>query len=1376
MRHRTGRGWNVFLMAAAIVSLCCFAPAPAKAQNSSAGTVVGQVVDAQGKAIVGAVVTLTNQASNGVTPTITNSVGRYSFTNLQPGTYALSVKKDGFKTATIANQAVIVGKPLTLNVPMQVGEASQTVEVTASGAELQTMNATVGNSITGAAIMQLPNINRDANSLTMLQPNLSADGGVAGAALDQNSFTVDGGNNSNDMDGSNSVYTNATGGETSGVIPTPAESVEMFTVSTNNQAADVNSAAGSSVSMVTKRGTGAVHGSVYEYYLGSYLAANDWSDNRAGTPRAKSHRNRFGAALGGEILPNWLGGKTYIFGNYEGLRYPQAPTLTRDTPTATLRDGVIAATSGNEATEPICSAGGAADAAGGCADSSRTVTYYNLNPTSVQVGGITYAPAMCKSPTSASTACDPRGLGMNAVVSQLWKQYMPLPNNPTAGDGFNTQGYTANVATPVSSNFFVTRIDHDFGAKTHFTLTYHWYEYLPLKSLQNDIGGGIPGDTFGVPTATSFQPQKPSMWTAQFTTNISSNVTNNFNYSYLRNFWQWAGSYLQPTPLNGNFGALGGALEIGGESTQALIPYNVNTQQARTRVWDGVGNTFKDDVTVLHGNHLFQFGARYTDQWDYHQRNDNGGGIMAATVYQIGNQSGGIKFDYQPTDFASKGYDTDTYELNYAEALGMVDEPQTLYTRAGQDLALQPLGTPMSDNSYIPMYNAYFSDAWHIKPSLTLSYGAGYTIEMPPKESAGKQVELVDGAGNLINATDYLSTMSRAAESGQVYNPELGFATVQNVGSGLEYPYNPFYGGLSPRVSLAWNPNASGGMLGWLLGGNKSVLRGGWSRIYGRLNGVDLVLVPLLGTGLGQPVSCIGASMTGSCLGPGGVDPFDAFRIGPTSGAKNPVTGATVAYDGMTAPLGNPPTPTLAQPYYPGVLQNGVPNASAGSGEILDPNFKPNRSDEFDLTFQRQLTPNLTTMLGYTGRIIRNEYQQMDLDAVPYMMTAGGEQFQTAFAQMYEQIVSGGVGAVTDSPFFDAALGGSSSAFCSKSVNCAQAVASLGLSGKDINTTEGNNVYNLWQSLQSSTSWTLGRTTASAPTTCSAGTAGCPAASGLISGGGQLSAIFDNAALGWGNYNSLFWSVNFRNFHGITGGSNFTWAKDMGTAQAYQARSELSVDNPFDLSYQYGPQTDQTPLQYNAYFVWTPGAKSQNTLMQHLAHGWSFAPIITWSRSPTDDRVVNGGECSSFGEMDCSTGAAIEDAVATTGYTGGSGISYNATYGRSNPKAHGTGINRFADPAAILADYRPLVLGLDTTAEGGSLPGLSWTNVDFSVTKDLALSERFSTELSAQATNLFNHFSAGETQENIDSPTSFGEITGDELDPRSVEVGLVVRW
>ena len=232
-----------------------------------------------------------------------------------------------------------------------------------------------------------------------------------------------------------------------------------------------------------------------------------------------------------------------------------------------------------------------------------------------------------------------------------------------------------------------------------------------------------------------------------------------------------------------------------------------------------------------------------------------------------------------------------------------------------------------------------------------MTYSLGYTIEMPPYEINGKQVTAVDQSGTPINALNYFAAKQAAALQGQAYDPILGFATVRNIGTGLKYPYNPYYGEFSPRVSAAWNPRFSNGLLGKVIGDGKTVIRGGYGRIWGRVNGVAQVLSPLLGPGLIQAVSCTGASSTGQCLGAGNVDPTNAFRIGA---------------DGLTAPL-PVPSQTLAQPYYPGV--NGA--TSVGDVSALDPAFKPERTDNFNFTVQRQLNRQMTVEVGYAGRIIR---------------------------------------------------------------------------------------------------------------------------------------------------------------------------------------------------------------------------------------------------------------------------------------------------------------------------------------------------------------------------------------------------------------------
>ena len=169
-------------------------------------------------------------------------------------------------------------------------------------------------------------------------------------------FSLDGGNNSNDMDGSMTDYTgsyarNAFGGAgnpPSGVLPTPVDTIEEFKVSTAGQTADFNGSSGSQISVATKRGGNQFHGSAYYYYSSSDVGgANTWDNNHTPsgnlgyTPIPITHNNRYGFTAGGPMLPKFWGGKTYFFFGYEGFNFPQSELVNKQVPTATLRAGII---------------------------------------------------------------------------------------------------------------------------------------------------------------------------------------------------------------------------------------------------------------------------------------------------------------------------------------------------------------------------------------------------------------------------------------------------------------------------------------------------------------------------------------------------------------------------------------------------------------------------------------------------------------------------------------------------------------------------------------------------------------------------------------------------------------------------------------------------------------------------------------------------------------------------------------------------------------------------------------------------------------------------------------------------------------------------
>src|SRR5262249_27811352 len=196
--------WVNFL----VVCLCLWSANVALGQGASTGSVQGTITDPSNAAVAGATITLTDVSTNTERTAVTNDAGRYIFPNVPPGAYTVSIEKTGFRTTKFVRQAVSVGTTLTLDAQLALGSMGETVEVmAATGAELQTTNATISNTISGVALTALPGLGRDASTFVTLQPGVAPDGSVAGANQDQNTFQLDGGNNSSDMDGTQNTYT-----------------------------------------------------------------------------------------------------------------------------------------------------------------------------------------------------------------------------------------------------------------------------------------------------------------------------------------------------------------------------------------------------------------------------------------------------------------------------------------------------------------------------------------------------------------------------------------------------------------------------------------------------------------------------------------------------------------------------------------------------------------------------------------------------------------------------------------------------------------------------------------------------------------------------------------------------------------------------------------------------------------------------------------------------------------------------------------------------------------------------------------------------------------------------------------------------------------
>jgi hypothetical protein len=817
---------------------------------------------------------------------------------------------------------------------------------------------------------------------------------------------------------------------------------------------------------------------------------------------------------------------------------------------------------------------------------------------------------------------------------------------------------------------------------------------------------------------------------------------------------------------------------------------------------------------MLHGNHLFQFGGLFQHNFNYHQRTDNGGGINYYTSYLLGDSAGaGV------VDMSGLAVPQTTAALRDAAAvLGIVTDSQVAYTRSGNNLALNPPLTPAFDQSSIPYYNVYFSDSWHMKPSFTFTYGLGWTLEMPPTERNGKQIELVDSSNQPLDVKAYIASRQRAALQGQVYNPTVGFALLGNTANSPKYPYDPFYGSFSPRVAAAWSPHFGEGWMGKIFGEDKSVIRAGYGRIYGRLNGVDLVLVPLLGTGLIQAVQCRTVLANGTCGGAPNVS--TAFRIG---------------VDGNTAPL-QAASPTLPQPDFPGI--NAV---AAGAGESLDPHFRPNVVDSIDVTIQRQLSNRVTMEFGYIGRIINHEYQPININAVPYMMTLGGQRFDSAYAAVESALgctisaaacgaavpsatitdaagnknanpaYAAFINSIASQPFFQAALAGTG--YCNSTYpgiggtafpNCTAAVVS-----KQLSRFETQSVWSLWSALDkggigggpvcntvggcmnaNGTMVNQGQQTTTPGFVFACTMQNCPINTSSFGAAGQLtSGVGVNASIGHGNYHAGFITMRMSDWHGLTLQQNFTYSKALGTGAFVQATSEYTANDPFNLDLMYGLQGFQRKFVYNTFLVYqSPFYKNQSGLIGRILGGWNFAPIFTagsgsplYCNTQTDAQSYGSGDGANFFDNEqCSFtsryNAGNSSHYGVLGGTDAAGDSVGTNVATTASGAS-VGVNMFANPVAVWNQVRPPILGQDKRDGGvGPIYGLPYWNLDLSVKKNIRMTERFSGEFQVVFTNVLNHMVFANPTLDISDSTSWGVLNTQGNTPRKMEFGFRVSW
>ncbi|MBI1787018.1 MAG: carboxypeptidase regulatory-like domain-containing protein, partial [Acidobacteria bacterium] len=297
------------------------------AQDAS-GRVIGTVTDPTGAVIPKAKITITNVATGVTRDTTSQADGTYQVLAVPIGLYRVSAEAQGFRRITTAPEKLEINQALRIDVRMEVGATTETVQVEANASSIETVTATLGASVTSTQIAAAPLNGRNVLDLALFVPGVipssrSSGAGsfsVSGSRQDSVTYLLDGGVNNNLL--------------SNGVVYSPnPDTVEEFKILVNNYTAEYGRTGGGIVSVVTKSGSNAFHGALYDYLRNEKMNANSFFNNANKLPKEVLKRNQFGATVGGPILLPKVNGKDrfFFFLGYQGQRLAALSTTAKIT-------------------------------------------------------------------------------------------------------------------------------------------------------------------------------------------------------------------------------------------------------------------------------------------------------------------------------------------------------------------------------------------------------------------------------------------------------------------------------------------------------------------------------------------------------------------------------------------------------------------------------------------------------------------------------------------------------------------------------------------------------------------------------------------------------------------------------------------------------------------------------------------------------------------------------------------------------------------------------------------------------------------------------------------------------------------------------------
>lgn len=768
-------------------------------QVGTTGAITGTVTDPQGAIVAGANVAVKNEATGQEMTTQTADNGTFSVPALPSGKYTVTITGQGFKQTVLQDVKVNVGEPSNINVAMEIGAANESVTIVGAGGELlQTQTATVGTTITGRQITELPFSSRDALDLVLLLPGVQTPGTprtstVNGLPKASINITMDGVNTQ--AQDSRSSF----GGGFFTYIRPRIDAVDEVTISTANPGAESSGGGSIQIKFVTRGGSNDFNGSVYWYHRNPALNANYWFRNRDLQPRPGETKvrpdrvllNQFGARVGGPIrIPFLFDGRdrAFFFVNYEEFRIPEQQFRQRTILSPAAQSGIF---------------------------------QYNTAAGVQSVNLLTLAAANGQTSTP-----DPLLAGVFSAIRASTSQ----GGVEQLSDPLLQRFSFTNTGSQVRK-FPTVRLDFDITDKHHLENVWNYQEFGSTVDFLNGADPVFPGFAPGSGAQTSLRFSNVT----GLRSILTSNLTNELRYGIT------GGTVLFFAAIEpGQFGVTGG--RCFSVPTAITDPCGFNTNFRRNTPV----KQLTDTVTYVRGNHTFNFGGNWSqyNYWNSGKTAVNAAGTFNVAVVPL------VILGFDATNDPARGMfsaanfpgasanDLTAARNLYATVTGRISTVSGAATlnEAGNAYDLQ--------GAFVTRFRwreggLFAQDSWRFRPNLTVNLGLRWEVQPSPTP--------------LNNNTPFVPYADLFGVSGQdnLFRPGTLTGRVPQIT--LLQPgdkvYDTDWNNFAPSVGIAYSPDWKSGILNRLFGNaGQSVIRGGYSiafvregtAFYDLLNGIGV--------------------------------------------------------------------------------------------------------------------------------------------------------------------------------------------------------------------------------------------------------------------------------------------------------------------------------------------------------------------------------------------------------------------------------------------------------------------------------------------------------------------------------------------------------